>query len=127
MRNAKQIASWPFLPLIVTTWVALFSLQARAHDGHQQISVVADAMNIQAVGQILQFDLSLTNFGQRNVAIVGISAPAAEASLFEPVDLGAAETQVIPVQLKFADELPGIFTAVLDFGESGQGPVLVMP
>lgn len=127
MRNAKLILFRPILSLIITTWLALIPLIVRAHEGHGQISVVADAINIKVTEHTLEFEIQLTNYGLIDVTLGNISVPDGKADQFPPETLSGGEAKVIPVRVIFDGPVPGIFTAILDFGEDGQGPLLVMP
>ncbi len=44
-----------------------------------------------------------------------------------PLEIEGYDTASLDVELLFQTQIPGVFTAHLDFGADGQGPVLVMP
>lgn len=127
MRNAKLILFRPILSLIITTWLTLSPVIVRAHEGHGQISVVADAINIKVTEHALEFEIQLTNYGHNDVTLGNITVPDGKADQFSPETLSSGEAKVIPVRVIFDGPVPGIFTAILDFGEVGQGPLLVVP
>ena len=106
--------------------LALPSL-AFAHDDHGAADIIADAEVENFDGSNLTLKLSIYNRSAHAVTLFAVAAPGAlgTEALFVTIDCSTqAEARAI---LRFEGAVPGIFTAVLDFGEDGQGPVLVMP
>jgi len=100
---------------------------ALAHEGHDTSYLQARVTATQDTGQGLRLTLSLTNRGAAGVVLGAVYA-----------DCGPVTSPALPLQLPAgaeagadlligADDWPGIFTIILDFGEAGVGPVTVIP
>lgn len=98
---------------------------AAAHDGHHLSHILADVAAVEAHGKIVGLELVLANQSQHRVTLKDILAPAAETAPMAPLHIAPGEAQRVEVTLFFESNVPGIFTAVLDFGAAGQGPVLI--
>lgn len=112
--------------LFLAAAVSLPSL-ALAHEDHSPADIIADAEVESFDGTSLILSVSIFNLAPHAVTLFSIAAPGAAATeaIFLTIEGGGqAKTRV---SLSFEGYVPGIFTAVLDFGEDGQGPVLVMP
>ncbi|MDC0738815.1 hypothetical protein N6L24_11025 [Cognatishimia sp. SS12] len=105
----------------------LFGGPARAHDGHGAAQVIADAGAVAQSARTLRFSVTLTNRGDTPLTLIDLHVAGAEVTLALPVSLPGAGQMTLPVSVTFTAPPPGIFTAVLDFGADGQGPLLVMP
>lgn len=99
---------------------------AEAHDGSHVSRIVSDVQGISVEGAQMGFHLIISNLSEHTVTLESISARDAEAAPIAPVLIGPGDQQVLDISLSFQEAVPGIFTAVLDFGAAGQGPVLVM-
>lgn len=100
---------------------------ALAHEDHGAADIIADAQVESFDGSALTLKLSIYNRSAHAVTLFSLIAPGAATveALFLTIESSSfAETTAT---LRFEGEVPGIFTAILDFGEDGQGPVLVMP
>ena len=100
---------------------------ALAHDDHGAADIIADAEVESFDGTDLTLKLSIYNRSAHAVTLFAVSAPGAfgTEALFVTIDSSTQAEALATV--RFEGAVPGIFTAVLDFGEDGQGPVLVMP
>lgn len=79
-------------------------------------------------GRVISLRIALLNLGSTPVQLLGVGAEnAADVVMPEPVVIDVYDEAVALVDLHFAQDIPGVFTAYLDFGEHGRGPVLVMP
>jgi hypothetical protein len=100
---------------------------AHAHEDHGAAQIIADAQVISLDASVLTLKVSIYNRAPHVVTLFSVLAPGAAAAeaLFVTIE-GSGQAEV-DVTLSFEGPIPGIFTAVLDFGEDGQGPVLVIP
>lgn len=98
-----------------------------AHEDHGSVDVIADADVLSVTGQTLTLALTMYNRGTHALTLFWLRAEGAATAeaLFAPLEAGGRTK--IEITLHFDGPVPGIFTAVLDFGTDGQGPVLVMP
>ena len=104
-----------------------FPAMAIAHEDHGAADVIADAEVLAVTENLLTLRLAIFNRGPHALTVFSVIAPGATAveALFVPIEgNGKAEVEVA---LSFDAPIPGILTAILDFGAEGQGPVLVMP
>ncbi|MGR3813370.1 MAG: hypothetical protein ACU0AU_04695 [Cognatishimia activa] len=106
--------------------LALPSL-AFAHDDHGTADIIADAAVVSFDGTDLTLKLSIYNRSAHAVTLFAVSAPGAMGAEALFVTIDSSTQAEARATLRFEGAVPGIFTAVLDFGEDGQGPVLVMP
>lgn len=98
-----------------------------AHEDHGAAQVAADATVIAQQDRTLQMILTMYNLSPHSVTLFAVGAPGAQPVEALFTTLPAREMTQTQIELTFEDDIPGLFTAVLDFGEDGQGPVLVLP
>lgn len=99
---------------------------ATAHDGAHVTRIVSDVQDMAVEGQRMTLSLAVSNFSETAVVLQSVTAPSADVTAIPPVLIRPGTQQDVKVTLFFQKAIPGIFTAILDFGEDGQGPVLVM-
>lgn len=99
---------------------------AAAHDGAHVSRIVSDVENIAVAGNRMMISLAVFNYSEQEVVLKAVTAQKAEVTDIAPVMIAPGAQQDIEVTFFFQTTVPGIFTAVLDFGADGQGPVLVM-
>ncbi len=99
-----------------------------AHQGHGASRVRADATVLSTENNVVRLQLEMVNLGSSPLSLSVIRAEGAADVVFEaPVEIKGFDTLSIVVELWFQTQILGVFTAYLDFGVHGQGPVLVMP
>lgn len=106
--------------------VTMTPVMVPAHDGHHVTRIVSDVEAIAVAGSRMTLTLAVSNYSEAEVVLQAISVPNAESTSIAPVLIAPGAQQDVDVTLFFETPIPGIFTAVLDFGSDGQGPVLVM-
>jgi len=109
--------------------ILLLCLSAGAalpHDGHAAPQVLITVETVQSAGNVVDLALQVTNLGPA-VTLQGVLAQGARAADFAPVVLEFAGQRQVQGRLVFESPPPGIFSAWLDFGPAGQGPVIVVP
>lgn len=108
----------------------LLSLPAAAygHEGHAHSRISAEASVVKVENGEVTVRLGMLNTGSTPVSLRAIRAEGAEPLILEEAFIvdGFSEGSLI-VRLRFGETVPGVFTAVLDFGKDGKGPVLIMP
>ena len=110
----------------MTGLVAVPSL-GLAHEGHGAADIIADVTVIGRTEKDLDLRIVLSNRATHEITLMSIYAPGADTldAIFQRIEPKSQAS--LELTLSFQNEIHGIFTAVLDFGEDGQGPVLVMP
>ena len=98
-----------------------------AHEDHGVAQVAADAVVIETEDNRLDLAVQMYNLAPHDVTLFAVKAPGAQPveALFTTVPAGASADALISLTFDF--EIPAIFTAILDFGDDGQGPLLVLP
>ena len=98
-----------------------------AHEGHGLGSVIADAQDVSVVGTQVTLTVKLQGLEGHLPDLVDVFAHDLALASFQQLSIGARDQATYLMQLAFSTPVPGIFTAVLDFGEAGQAPLLVIP
>jgi|GEM_PF-6065668 len=111
---------------LATLAVGIWATGAAAHEGSHVTLIVSDDSQLQVIGTEMSLFLTVTNFSETDVVLHSVSATEAEATAIAPVLIEQGAAQLVEVTFVFSSSIPSIFTAVLDFGVNGQGPVLVM-
>ncbi|MFY0596417.1 MAG: hypothetical protein JXQ85_08305 [Cognatishimia sp.] len=110
----------------VTLAVAFWATGPAAHEGSHVSRIVSDVSQLKVIGSEMLLSLTVTNFSETDVVLQSVWATGAEATAIAPVSIEQGAAQLVEVTFVFSSSIPSIFTAVLDFGVNGQGPVLVM-
>lgn len=118
VRNAVVGAILAFL----TFWVPAF-----AHEGHKTGQIVADAQVVSVGQQTVALNIALYNAGMSDATLQGASVQGARVETLHHIVVPAGTIEEGRIELRFDSKVPGIFTVILDFGDAGQGPVVVMP
>lgn len=126
MKIATSIHPALFRRIAAILGITLVPEIATAHDGHHMTRIVSDVEAIAVAGSRMTLTLAVSNYSEGEVVLQAISVPNAESMSIAPVLIAPGGQQDVDVTLFFETPIPGIFTAVLDFGSDGQGPVLVM-
>lgn len=99
-----------------------------AHEGHDASRITAEAKVLGVKDKEIRLRIELLNLGSNPVLLLGLrTEQAMDIDLPEPVLIHGYDTASLLVDLQFTQSIPGVFTVYLDFGEHGQGPLLVMP
>lgn len=99
-----------------------------AHSGHGAARISAEATVIRRKGNTVKLVLRILNTGSRPIKLFKVTAEgAAPVTLGTPLEIAGFGEGNLMLSLEFHTAIPGIFTAHLDFGDHGQGPVTVMP
>jgi hypothetical protein len=109
--------------------LAILSVQpavALAHGNHGTASVEAEVLGVRSDGDTLVMCIDLVNRGPHAVTVFGFDVDGAVERTRDPLSLPAGGREIYYTELEFASEAPAIFTGLLNFGDAGQGPVLVM-
>lgn len=108
--------------------LALVPTVALAHPGHGAAKITVDAQVLSSTSTTVTLVLQLLNLGSTPITLFGVGAKGADTvTLARPVEIAGFGGENVDVILTFQGEVPGIFTVTMDFGEHGQGPVVVMP
>lgn len=122
MRTANKIFA-----ILLSGSLALGASAGFAHDGHGVLPLTADAQDVSVVGQQVTMTVSLQAYEGHVPELLDVFAYDLESVRFQQIFGGDAAQGTYVVHLDFTAPVPGIFTAVLDFGEAGQAPLLVIP
>ena len=106
--------------------IALSPIQAIAHEGAHLTRIISDVQRVDVAGNRMTLSIAVANYSENDVILLSAFAQDAEASAIAPVVISSGDKQDIEVTLFFENTIPAIFTVLLDFGEDGQGPVLVI-
>lgn len=98
-----------------------------AHEGHAMSSVIADAQDVSVTGTQVTLTVKLQGLEGHLPDLVDVFAHDLAQASFQQLAIGARDQGTYLMHLAFSTPVPGIFTAVLDFGEAGQTPLLVIP
>ncbi|WP_299353672.1 hypothetical protein [uncultured Shimia sp.] len=105
-----------------------FPAVAVAHSGHGALKISAEADVVRVKGQSVEVLFRVLNTASTPITLFGISVEGANpVRLSDPFIIAPFSEGSLRVSLEFKETVPGIFTADLDFGELGHGPVTVMP
>lgn len=126
MKNAIQIHLARLGRFALISGLTFSPAIAAAHDGAHVSRIVSDVESIAVAGSRMTLSLAVSNYSDQEVVLHAVTAQKAEVTDIAPVMIAPGAQQDIEVTLYFHAPIPGIFTAVLDFGADGQGPVLVM-
>lgn len=99
---------------------------AWAHEGHSHLPVTVSAEAVLRRSGAVEVTLTLFNSSTSDVILSSATVQNATVKSFSPFVVSAGGVSVYEITLTFAGATPGIFTLVLDFGDQGSGPVVVM-
>ncbi|MCP3970591.1 MAG: hypothetical protein GY717_09800 [Rhodobacteraceae bacterium] len=99
---------------------------AWAHDGHDLSRLQAEIIGTGIAENGFVLRMRLTNRRDQDVALHAIYTDLGEIAAVLPVSLAPGASADLALTL-VAQDWPGIFALVLDFGEAGAGPVTVIP
>ena len=117
---------------MITAIVAMFLWCGAAfthdgdHSGPQTAQVLIEVHKVTAKGRDVRVSLRLTSLNG-TVNLTSVAVKGATTSTFAPVAVPFAKDTFVTSILRFDTAPPAIFTAVLDFGVAGQGPVTIVP
>ena len=98
---------------------------AFAHEGHTHLPLTVSADATVRRGKV-EVTLTLFNAGHSPVTVSAAEVADASISGFVPVVVAGGEVAEHKITLEFSGDTPGIFTLLLDFGDRGSGPVVVV-
>lgn len=98
-----------------------------AHEGHDASHITATADVLKIKGQKLHLVVTLFNAGTTAERLQAVSVAGATIASFESVDVPSGALIDVRVTVAFETAVPGIFTMILDFGDAGQGPIVITP
>jgi len=110
------------LALVLMPW----SSGAFAHDGPHPAKVLIEVHEVTREGVAVHVVLRLTSLNG-TATLNSIAAPGAKVLAFQPVPVPFAQDTFVTSVITFAAPPPQVFTAVLDFGVAGQGPIAITP
>ena len=112
----------------VVAGLLVIPVAGMTHQGHGAARIRAEAMVLSSKNNLLSLRLELANLASSPITLSAIRAEGAEDVVLKvPLEIKGYDTASFDVELHFQRQIPGVFTAHLDFGAHGQGPVLVMP
>lgn len=126
MKTARPTYTALFGRIALILGGVLAPVMAPAHDGSHVTRIVSDVEAVAIAGTRMTLSLAVSNYSEEDVVLQSVTAQDADATAIAPVLIAPGAQQDVEVTLFFQTAIPGIFTAVLDFGADGQGPVLVM-
>lgn len=88
--------------------------------------ILTDVVEIDVAAQRVTLSLAISNHSEEDFVLQKIQATGARVDAIVPLKIQPGAQQGVEVTLIFETPVPGIFTALLDFGANGQGPVLVI-
>lgn len=115
-----------FKPLAILMAMTAAPIAGVAHDGAHLTRIVSDVTDVSTIGTQMALELTVSNFSHELVTLQSISTQNADVAAVAPTEIAPGEQAEVQTIMVFSQPIPGIFTAVLDFGEAGQGPVLVI-
>lgn len=116
-----------FLACMTTVFVAA-PVIGLAHDGHGVSRVVVDAKVLKVRNGTIRLRFELLNLDSNPIDLVAVEAKGAgRVTLPSAMTVKGFDAGEVVIELRFPEGVPGVFTAILDFGIHGQGPVVVMP
>ena len=124
MKTARVMPSILLCAALAATAVA--PIAAMAHEFHNLLRLDARIGSAAMGAEGALVELTLTNLRDTPVSLDAVYSDLGVVSARLPLDLAPGQTINAELLVATAD-LPGIFTLVLDFGQDGQGPVLVIP
>ncbi|MEP2530820.1 hypothetical protein [Shimia sp.] len=98
----------------------------QAHAGHGVAHVVSHAEAVRVRDNTVAILLTVFNAGTEPVTLEQVAADEASDVLVPGGKIASGALVEFRVQLSFEHNVPNIFTVMLDFGQDGQGPVVVM-
>lgn len=103
------------------TWPTI----GQAHEGHSHMPLTVSADAVLRRGEVV-ITLTLFNSGHSAVTVFDVTAQGTVTVEFVPVTVKGGDVVDHEVVLRFSGDTPSIFTLLLDFGDRGNGPVVVM-
>ncbi|MEM6308430.1 MAG: hypothetical protein AAF754_00145 [Pseudomonadota bacterium] len=105
----------------------LLPIQIEAHTGHQTARVAAQVVSAHMIDKTVHLVVRLRALETGNIRLLAASAMDAHAVGWQVSSkIGRQGWLQHAITLKFTTDVPEIFTTLLDFGEAGQGPLLVV-
>jgi len=105
---------------------ALILERADAHDGQDLSHIEAVSTEVRRNGDAVVVTLDLANQRETPISLVGVYSRLGPVAFDASVVVGPVTQKTVDLWIETA-HLPGIFTLVLDFGEAGAGPVVIIP
>ncbi|MBO9478111.1 hypothetical protein J7382_11240 [Shimia sp. R11_0] len=103
----------------------LAAAPALSHEGHGVSHVKTSVALRKRRGRTLHLIVTFLNQGRDAVMLETVAVENAQVLNAVKTAVPAGALVEAPVSLRFRDDVPGIFTLMLDFGEHGKGPVTV--
>ncbi len=100
---------------------------SRAHEGHDASHITATADILKAKGQRLHLVVTLFNASTTVETLESASVLGATVMPFDALEVPSGSLTDLRLTVDFVIGVPGIFTMVLDFGDAGQGPIVITP
>lgn len=97
----------------------------QAHEGHSHMPLTVSADAVLRRGEVV-ITLTLFNAGHSAVTVFNVAVQDTVRVDFAPVTVKGGDVVDHEFVLRFTGAAPSIFTLLLDFGDRGNGPVVVM-
>ena len=115
-----------FPKAMILSAVLMLPFGAQAHEFHDLSRLDAVVTATPVDSEDAHLAMTLTNNRDTSVQLFAVYSDLGMIQANFPLEVAPGDT--IHADLLVATgTLPGIFTLILDFGENGQGPVLVIP
>lgn len=109
------------------TFLAASPVMVLAHSGHGAARVSADAKVKKLTDTHVIYVLTVLNLGSNPVTLNNVTAKGAKTRpILTGSEIAGFDSVQIEVLMTFANGVPNVFTAYMDFADHSSSPVLIM-